>query len=191
MTKINPRNTKHFSSRGHGGIGEVPNDPKITKRESIFKKKKKKYSHRTYCLTFHGIWFLQKIKYLFFNDLRHFRVISVRRGCVYSVIPAFQSTSRQSFHCILTVTPRCKEEVIPFFQVKRMRLRKLRLGSHVTASSQWNKDQSRSLLDLSTVLFLLLLVNLHHEFSGTYTYFSEIFVNVPTLVFPFFNGTYL
>lgn len=32
------------------------------------------YSHRTYCLTFLGILFLPLIKYLFFNDLRHFRV---------------------------------------------------------------------------------------------------------------------
>lgn len=69
-------------------------------------------SHRTYCLTFLGILFLQLIKYLFSNDLRHFGVwiISTIRYCIYLVMSAFQSASCPS-HFILTIPPWEREDV--------------------------------------------------------------------------------
>lgn len=144
------------------------------------------YSHRTYCLTFLGILFLPLIKYLFFIDLRHFGV------WIISTIGIASTQWFQHFK-VLHINPLILLLQQPHWEGKILKKIRPQLVSHVTTSSWWNKDWSIGPLDLSPVLLPLRLINLHKEFSGKYTYSSEIFVNVPTVDFLkwklFLNGS--
>lgn len=141
------------------------------------------HSCKTYCLTFLGVTTNQificessqtfQSRNYFYNKVSHF--LSDFRFSKYFL-------SILSVHCYKSPVrqgrrhPHFSENEAPKIEIR------------ATGPNQFlvEQDQSIGPLDVLPLLF----INGHNEFSGMYTYFLEIFVNVST-VDVFENGTYL